>query len=72
MDFDVNTSPCTREVLLDGLRQALQVRIGSIWNNVTLAGESNSAARFKDGLTKAIAHYEQAWKAINNTLPNDE
>jgi hypothetical protein len=72
MDIDISDAPHTREVVLDGLRQALQARVATIWNNVTLAGEPNSVARFKDGMLKAITHYEQAWNAINDTLPNDE
>lgn len=74
MDFDVGGAPHTREILLEGLRQALQARVGTIWNNVTLAGESSSGPRFKEGITKAISYYEQAWKAIDKItpLPNDE
>jgi hypothetical protein len=72
MDIDISDAPHTREVMLDGLRQALQARVGAIWNNVTLAGESSQGPRFKEGITQAITYYEQAWKAINDTLPNDE
>jgi hypothetical protein len=69
MDIDISDAPHTREVLLDGLRQALQARVGTIWNNVTLAGEPDSVARFKEGIEKAITYYEQAWKAIDKIAP---
>jgi hypothetical protein len=68
MDIDIGGAPHTREVLLDGLRQALQARVSSIWNNVTLAGESSPGPRFKEGITKAVAYYEKAWKAIDDTF----
>jgi hypothetical protein len=54
----------TREVLLEGLRQALQARVVSIWNNVTLTGEPSPGPRFKEGITKAAQFYKQAVKAI--------
>lgn len=63
---DTAEGPQTREVLLAGLRQALQARVGSIWNNVTLAGEPDSAARFKEGVERSAKFYERAWRAIND------
>ena len=58
-------APNTREVALEGLRQALQTRVGQIWLNVTMAGEANREKRFKEGFEGAIAAYEQAWHAID-------
>ena len=54
----------TREVLLEGLLQALQARVVSVWNNVTLHGEPQAAERFKKGITSAAQFYEQAVKAV--------
>jgi hypothetical protein len=54
----------TREILLAGLRQALQARVANIWNNVTLAGEQPPGPRFKEGVTRAVEYYKQAVKAI--------
>jgi hypothetical protein len=61
-------APNTREVALEGLRQALQTRVGQIWLNVTLAGETSREQRFKEGFTTAIAAYEQAWRAIDRSF----
>lgn len=68
MDIDTTKAPRTKEVLLDGLRQALQARLAAIWSNVTLAGESTPGPRFKEGVTQAIKFYESAWKAIDKTF----
>lgn len=54
----------TREVMLAGLRQALQARVAAVWNNVTMAGEPATGSRFKEGVTKAARFYQQAVKAI--------
>jgi hypothetical protein len=54
----------TREVMLEGLRQALSAKVANIWTNVTLAGEPNPERRFKEGVTKAAVFYRQAVKAI--------
>lgn len=67
-ELDTTEGPQTREVLLAGLRQALQVRVGNIWNNVTLAGETDSAARFKEGVERSVKFYEKAWRAINDMV----
>lgn len=73
VEINVNSAPHTREVLLDGLRQALQARVGSIWSNVTLAGETAHAeARFIKGVEEAIKFYEKAWHGIDSRLPNDQ
>jgi hypothetical protein len=60
----MSTSDDTREILLAGLRQALQARVANVWNNVTLAGEQPPGPRFKEGITKAVDFYQQAVKAI--------
>lgn len=54
----------TREVLLAGLRQALQARVANVWNNVTLGGEQAPGPRFKEGVTKAVIFYQQAVTAV--------
>ena len=54
----------TRDVILAGLRHALQMRVATIWNNVTLAGEQAPGPRFKEGVTKAVAYYQQAVAAV--------
>jgi hypothetical protein len=56
--------PDTREVLLEGLRQALQARVVGLWSNVTQAGEPTPGPRFAEGLQKAIMFYEKAWQHI--------
>ena len=68
MDLDTTKAPKTREVLLEGLRQALQARVGTIWNNVTLAGEPSPGPRFAEGIKKAIEYYEKAWKHIDEMM----
>jgi hypothetical protein len=64
MDFDTRDAPKTQEILLEGLRQALQARVANVWSNVTLAGEPDSGARFKEGIEKSVRLYEQAWRAV--------
>jgi hypothetical protein len=54
----------TRELVLAGLRQALQAKVATIWTNVTLAGEANPAQRFHDGVIRAAELYEQAVAAV--------
>ena len=54
----------TREVILAGLRHALQMRVATIWNNVTQAGEQAPGPRFKEGVTKAAIFYQQAVAAV--------
>ena len=46
------------------MRHALQMRVATIWNNVTLAGEQAPGPRFKEGVTKAVAYYQQAVAAV--------
>lgn len=65
MNTDVKTSPNTREVLLDGLRLALQTKVAAIWGNVTLAGEPAPGPRFTNGIKDAIENYEKAWHYID-------
>lgn len=66
MDINTQDAPRTKEVLLDGLRQALQARISQVWSTVTIAGERDAAARFKTGIESSVKFYEQAWKAIKD------
>lgn len=66
MDINTQDAPRTQEVLLDGLRQALQARIANVWNTVTLGREPDPEARFKEGIEKAVKFYEQAWRAIKD------
>ncbi len=66
MDIDTFKSPNTKQVLLDGLRQALQAKIGHIWTTVTVPNEPDPAARFREGVGKAVKHYEMAWRAIKD------
>ena len=54
----------TREILLAGLRQALQAHVANVWNNVTLAGEQPPGPRFKEGVTRAVDYYKQAVAAV--------
>jgi hypothetical protein len=54
----------TRDVILAGLRHALQMRVATIWNNVTLGGEQAPGPRFKEGITKAVIFYQQAVAAV--------
>jgi hypothetical protein len=56
----------TRDVILAGLRHALQMRVATIWNNVTLSGEQEPGPRFKEGVTKAVKFYQQAVKAVEH------
>lgn len=60
----MSASDDTREILLAGLRQALQARVATVWSNVTLGGEQAPGPRFKEGVTKAVAYYEQAVAAV--------
>lgn len=53
-----------RNALLAGLRHALEVRVATIWNNVTLSGEQEPGPRFKEGVTKAVNYYKQAVAAV--------
>jgi hypothetical protein len=55
----------TREIMLEGLRQALAAKVANIWSNVTLAGEPHPEQRFKEGVTKAAQFYRQAVKAVD-------
>jgi hypothetical protein len=66
MEFDTQDSPRTREVLLEGLRQALQARVANTWANVTLRGEPDPGTRFKTGIEESVKFYELAWKAIKD------
>lgn len=59
----------TRELLLEALAQALQARVATIWNNVTLAGENDPEKRFIEGVTKAVAYYEAACNGIDKMMP---
>ena len=61
----MSASDDTRDVILAGLRHALQMRVATIWNNVTLEGAQEPGPRFKEGVTKAVAYYEQAVAAID-------
>jgi hypothetical protein len=54
----------TREILLAGLRHALQMRVATIWNNVTLEGAQEPGPRFKKGVTAAVDYYKQAVVAV--------
>ena len=60
-------NPNTREIALEGLRQALQARIAQIWTNLTMPGEPARVERFTEGYTKAVEAYELAWHAVNQT-----
>jgi len=72
MELDVGPnnlqSPNTRELVLDGLRQALQGRIAQVWANVTLAGEPDPGPRFIEGFNTAVKAYEKAWHYIDSKL----
>jgi len=59
----------TKDVILAGLRAALQARIVSIWNNVTLTGEPKAEARFKEGVTNSAKYYRLAVKAVKELDP---
>jgi len=54
----------TRDVILAGLRHALQMRVATIWNNVTLEGVQEPGPPFKKGIEKAVAYYKQAVAAV--------
>jgi hypothetical protein len=62
------THPNTREVLLEGLRQALQARVVKLYTVLSSAGEQNTAERGMAGLKRAVEAYEHAWKYIEENF----
>jgi hypothetical protein len=60
----MSSSDDIREILLAGLRHALQMRVATIWNNVTLEGVQEPGPPFKKGITKAVDYYKQAVAAV--------
>jgi hypothetical protein len=64
--------PNTRAVVLDGLRQGLQGRIAQLYNNLTLAGETNTQERAKLGIKHAIEAYEKGWDYLHEITEDDD